>query len=156
MEQTSNWIESLNLDPETVDRITMRGVKVETKIGDVICKLTSKCPSFTAVFIVIEALVNKMRPADLLKYCIVCETDAHTIFERFIRCVELREDGYLFVVRGRDKDLRLIYEDLDMAFEDINNILKEHHHFAIDDREFYEFERLVHAHASQCPPLQGG
>jgi hypothetical protein len=108
------------------------------------------CPSHTAVFITIEALVNKMKPADLLKYCIVCKTDARTVFERFIRCVEVRDDGYLFVVRGRDGDVRLIYEDLDGAFEDLNEMFAKHHHFAIDDRRYYEFARLVHERAAKC------
>jgi hypothetical protein len=154
MEQTQNWIETL--DPDVVNKITMRGVKVEAKIGDVVCKLTSMCPSHTSVFITIEALVNKMKPTDLLKHCIVCKTDARTIFERFIRRVEVREDGYLFVVRGNDGDMRLIYENLDDAFEDLNETPAKHHHFAIDDNEFYEFIRLTHARATQCPPLQGG
>ncbi len=45
---------------------------------------------------------------------------AFALFEKFIRYVEVREDGYLFVVSSNDGDMRLIYKNLDDAIEDLN------------------------------------
>ncbi len=141
-----SWLKTL--DPEVVKLVTQSDVKVETKIGDIDCKLDTMCQS--ALLVIVEALVNRMRPVDLLRYCIVCKTRASVIFDRFIKCVEVREDGYLFVVRTRDGDLRLIFEDLDDAFDEINRLLSEHHHFAVDDRYYDEFERLTYARVTTC------
>ncbi len=141
-----SWLKTL--DPEVVKLVTQSDVKVETKIGDIDCKLDNMCMS--TLLVIVEALVNRMRPVDLLRYCIVCKTKASVIFDRFIKCVEVREDGYLFVVRTRDGDLHLVFEDLNNAFDEINRLLSEHHHFAIDDRYYDEFKRLTYARATTC------
>jgi hypothetical protein len=147
-----NWIEKLNLDPEIIWKIAYKEAKVKTRIGDICCTLDSMCPGHTSVFITIEAMVNKMRPAELLKHCIVCKTEARVIFDqlRLIECVEVRPDGYLFAIRRRDGTICLIYEDLDTAFEDINKLLSEQYHLAIDEGEFGAFERLVYERVSTC------
>ncbi len=148
MEQ-SKWIEEI--DPEVVKLIVWKDAKVEVTIGDLRCKLFRSCPSFAVALAAIEAAAAGVRPIDALRYCVSCKTDAKTVFDRLIRCVEVREDEYLFVVADRDgKELRLIYEDLDEAFENLNQFFTEHHHFAIDDSYFDEFVKLVHERSSRC------
>jgi len=81
----------------------------------------------------------------------VCKTDARTIYERFIKCVEVRNDEYLFVIRSNNnEELRLVFEDLDAAFDGINEILMKQPHFAIDEDDFETFKQLTYERATTC------
>jgi hypothetical protein len=150
METQKSWVGTLN--PDIINKVAMGEVEVETQIdGGIRCRLSTMCPPHAAVMITIEAMVNKMSPPELLRYCIVCKTDARTIYERFIKCVEVRKDEYLFVIRSNNnEELRLVFEDLNAAFDGINEILMKQHHFAIDEDDFEAFEQLTYERATTC------
>jgi hypothetical protein len=164
--ETSKWIQEI--DPEVVKLVVWKDAKVEVNIGDLRCKLFRSCPSYAVALTAIHAAAAGIRPTEALRYCVSCKTDAHAVFRRFVKCtevrevksplstdgekeIEVRENEYLFVVVDRDgKELKLIFEDLNEAFEKLNEFFLEHHHMAIDDDYFYEFEKLVYEHASRC------
>jgi hypothetical protein len=147
--ESAKWIQEI--DPEIINLVVWKDAKAEVTIGDLRCKLFRSCPSFAVVLTAIEAAAAGVRPIDALRYCVSCKTDAQTIFNRLVKCVEVRDGEYLFVVTDRDgKELRLVYEDLDEAFENLNQFFTEHHHLAIDDSHFNEFIRLVHERSANC------
>ena len=134
------WLRQI--DPEVVELVVRRGLEVEYKFGDLRCRLARLCPSRSVAVLAVEAAALRMRPADVLRYCIVCETDAQTVFSRLIKCVEVSGDGYLFVVGTRSgRELYLLYGGVKEAFESLNEILAEHHNIAIDDPHFDEKTR---------------
>ena len=148
MESAGEWLKQI--EPEVVELVVRRGWQVEREFGDLRCRLARLCPPHSAAILAVEAAASGMRPADVLRYCIVCKTDAQTVFSRLIKCVEVRGDGCLFVVSTRGGDeLRLLYGSVREAFESLNEILAEHHNIAIDG-SFDEFEKLVHERAAKC------
>ena len=147
--ESAGWLKEL--DPEVIKLVVWKDAKVETKIGDLNCKLFRSCPSYAVVLTAIHAAAASVTPTEALRYCISCKTDAQTVFDRLIKCVEVREHEYLFVVADRGgREVRVIYEDLDEAFENLNEFFTEHHHLAIDDEYFGEFEKLVYERAAKC------
>lgn len=141
---------SRQIDPEVVELVVRRGLEVEYKFGDLRCRLARLCPSRSVAVLAVEAAALRMRPADVLRYCIVCETDAQTVFSRLIKCVEVSGDGYLFVVGTRSgRELYLLY--VKEAFESLNEILAEHHNIAIDDPHFENSSANAPLSASLLP-----
>jgi predicted RNA-binding protein YlxR (DUF448 family) len=147
--ESDGWLKQI--EPEVVELVVRRGRQVEREFGDLRCRLARLCSSHSAAILAVEAAALGMKPADVLRYCIVCKTDAKTVFSRLIRCVEVRRGGYLFIASTRGgMELWLLYSDIKEAFESLNEILAEHHNIAIDDSYFDEFEKLVHERAAKC------
>ncbi len=139
------------LDPEIVKLVAWGKQKaVETDVGGIRCKLVNNCLS--SLLVAVEAMVAGLRPVEALRYCIVCKTNAHVVFDNFIKCVEVRgADEYMFVVSTRDgEELRVIYSNFDEAFEGLNEIIAEHHHVAIDDEYYDDFVWLVRMRSTEC------
>jgi hypothetical protein len=142
------WLKQI--EPEVVELVVQRGRQVEREFGGLRCRLSRLCPSHSAAVLAVEAAASGMRPADVLRHCIVCRTDAKTVF-RLIKCVEVRGDGYLFIASTRGgMELWLLYRNIEEAFKSLNEILAEHHNVAIDDSHFEEFVKLVYERAARC------
>ncbi len=47
--------------------------------------------------------------ARVLRRCVVCRVDVYTLFERFVKCVEVSGDGYLFVLRRGDNGVMHVF-----------------------------------------------
>ncbi len=146
---SADWLKEL--DPEVVNLVVWKDAKAEVKVGDLRCRLFRMCPSYAVVLAAVEAAAAGIKPVEVLRYCVACKTDARTVFDRLVKCVEVREHDYLFVINTRDgKELRLIYDDLDEAFENLNELFAEHHHLAVDDSEYQEFVNLTYTRAAKC------
>ncbi len=144
-----DWLRQV--EPEVVELVVRHGQQVEREFGDLRCRLARLCPSHSVAILAAEAAASGMRTADVLRYCIVCRTDAKTVFDRLIKCVQVRGDGYLFILSTRSgMELWLLYRDVEEAFKSLNEILAEHHNIAIDDSHFDEFKKLVRERAAGC------
>jgi tRNA threonylcarbamoyladenosine modification (KEOPS) complex Cgi121 subunit len=143
------WLRQI--DPEVVELVVRQGRQIEREFGGLRCRLARLCSSHSAAILAVEAAASGMRPADVLRYCIVCKTDAKTVFDRLIKCVEVRGGSYLFIVSTRGgMELWLLYSGVEDVFEGLNEILAEHHNIAIDDSHFEEFKKLIYERAARC------
>jgi len=81
-----------------------------------------------------------------LRRCVVCRIDVFTLFERFIRCVEISGDGYLFIIRRDGGAIHVFADSLTSALDEINRRLLAQHRVIVDqDLETFETLATIHA-----------
>jgi len=84
--------------------------------------------------------------ASELRRCVVCTIDVFTAFERFIRCVEVSGDGYMFAIR-RDSGVIHVFADSPAnALGEINRRLLAQYR-VVTDPDLETFEALTKIHA---------
>jgi len=80
-----------------------------------------------------------------LRRCVVCRIDAFTLFERFIRCVEISGDGYMFAIRRDGGAIHVFADSLTSALDEINRRLLAQYRVAVDaDLETFETLAKIH------------
>jgi len=84
--------------------------------------------------------------ASELRRCVICRIDAFTLFERFIKCVEVSGDGYLFIIRRDGGAIHVFADSPADAPDKINERLMAHYRVATDpDLETFEALTKIHA-----------
>jgi len=81
-----------------------------------------------------------------LRRCVVCRIDVFTLFERFVKCVEVNGDGYLFIIRRDGGVMHVHSNNLADALDEINRRLLAQYRVAVDtDLETFETLAKIHA-----------
>ena len=81
-----------------------------------------------------------------LRSCVVCRIDVYTLFERFIKCVEVSGDGYMFAIRRDGGAIHVFSSNLADALDEINKRLVAQYRVVVDsDLETFEVLAKIHA-----------
>jgi len=84
--------------------------------------------------------------ASELRRCVVCTIDVFTAFERFIKCVEVSGDGYMFAIRRDGGAIHVFADSLACALDEINKRLLAQYRVIVDsDLETFETFAKIHA-----------
>ncbi len=81
-----------------------------------------------------------------LRRCVVCRIDVFTLFERFVKCVEVSGDGYLFVLNRPGGVMHVFASNLANALGMINERLMAQYR-VIADADLETFETLTKIYA---------
>jgi len=83
-----------------------------------------------------------------LRHCVVCRIDTYTLFERFIKCVEVGSKNYTYAVRRPDGRgvFHVIAEDPADALDSINRLLFAQHR-VVADADLETFTALTKIYA---------
>jgi len=81
-----------------------------------------------------------------LRRCVVCRIDVFTLFERFVKCVEVSGDGYMFAIRRDGGAIHVFASSLANALGKINKLLLAHYR-VVTDPDLETFETLTKIHA---------
>ena len=85
--------------------------------------------------------------AKSLSSCIVCRIDVFTLFERFVKCVEVSGNGYMYVIRRNDGGAMHVFADSPAdALKMINRRLMAHYR-VVADTDLETFESLTEIYA---------
>jgi len=106
------------------------------------------------VFAGVERLHYEPRHADEarelmareLRRCVACRIDVYTLFERFIKCVEVSGGGYMFAIRRDGGAIHVFASSLANALGKINKLLLAHYR-VVTDPDLETFEALTKIHA---------
>ncbi len=81
-----------------------------------------------------------------LRRCVVCRIDVFTLFERFVKCVEVSGDGYLFALNRPGGVMHVFNNNLADALGMINERLMAQYRVAVDiDLETFEALTKIYA-----------
>jgi len=83
-----------------------------------------------------------------LRRCVVCRIDVFTLFERFIRCIEVDSVNFTYAIRRPDDRgvFHVIVKDPATALDPINRLLTAQYRVAVDS-DLETFETLTKIHA---------
>ena len=81
-----------------------------------------------------------------LRKCVVCKIDVYTLFERFVRCVEVDSVNFTYAIRRPDGVFHVIVKDPADALDPINRLLTAQYRVAVDS-DLETFETLTKIHA---------
>ncbi len=85
--------------------------------------------------------------ASELRRCVVCRIDVFTLFERFVKCVEVSGDGYLFVLRRSDNGVMHVFANNPAnALVEVNRRLMAQYR-VVADADLETFETLTKIYA---------
>ncbi len=84
--------------------------------------------------------------ANELRRCVVCRIDVFALFEKFIKCVEISGDGYLYVLHRPGGVLHVYASNLADALDMINRRLVAQYRAAVDE-DLETFEALTKIYA---------
>jgi hypothetical protein len=83
-----------------------------------------------------------------LRRCVVCRTDAYTLFERFVKCVEISGSSYLFIIRRhKNATIHVVADSTADALSRINKILMAEYRVVVD-ANIETFEALMKIYAA--------
>jgi hypothetical protein len=107
-----------------------------------------------AVFSGVERLHYEPKHADEarklmaseLRRCVVCRIDVFALFERFVKCVEVSGDGYLFVLHRPGGVLHVYASNFADALDMINTRLMAQYRTAVEP-DIETFEALTKIYA---------
>ncbi len=81
-----------------------------------------------------------------LRRCVVCRIDVFTLFERFVKCVEVSGDGYLFILYRPGGVMHVFAGNLANALDMINERLMAQYRVVADaDLETFEAHTKIYA-----------
>jgi len=106
------------------------------------------------VFSGVERLPYEPRHADQarelmaseLRSCVVCRIDVYTLFEHFIKCVEVSGSGYMYAIRRDGGAVHVFADNLADALDAINMRLMAHYR-VVADADLETFESLTKIYA---------
>jgi hypothetical protein len=81
-----------------------------------------------------------------LRHCVACRVDVYTLFEKFVKCVEVSGDGYLFVLSRLGGVLYVYASNPADALDEINKRLLAHYR-VVADADLETFETLTKIYA---------
>ena len=85
--------------------------------------------------------------ADELRRCVVCKIDVFTLFERFIRCIEVDSVNFTYAIRRDDRGVfHVIVKYPADAPDAINRLLTAQYRVTVDS-DLETFEALTRIHA---------
>jgi hypothetical protein len=82
-----------------------------------------------------------------LRRCIVCVTDIYTVFEHYVKCVEINGDGYLFAIRRQGGVIHIFSSNLADTLDEINKRLMVQYRVVADNVDLATFETLTKIYA---------
>jgi len=81
-----------------------------------------------------------------LRRCVVCRIDVFTLFEKFVKCIEVSGDSYLFILHRPGGVLHVHANNPADALGEINRRLLAQHRVAVDaDLETFETLTKIYA-----------
>jgi len=81
-----------------------------------------------------------------LRSCVVCRIDVYTLFEHFIKCVEVSGSGYMYAIRRDGGAVHVFADNLADALDAINMRLMAHYR-VVADADLETFESLTKIYA---------
>ncbi len=82
-----------------------------------------------------------------LRHCVVCRIDIYTLFERFVKCVEVSGDGYLFILRRGDNGVIHVFANNPANALDMINERLMAQYRVVTDADIETFETLTKIYA---------